>query len=72
MATVRNLSRPSEPVDRPYLTPNRKVAALDIPLYAGEIVLNSTDGNMYVAAPPINGVLSATDWAKYAFGLGLN
>jgi len=55
------------------LTPNRKVAALPVPLYAGEVILNTADGNMYVAAPPINQVpMTASDWAKYAFGLGLN
>jgi hypothetical protein len=72
MATVPNLARPNEAVDRPYLTPNRKVAALPVPLYAGEVILNTADGNMYVAAPPIGGVIDAACWAKYAFGLGLN
>ena len=72
MATVPNKAFPMI-VDPPYLTPNRKVAALPVPLYAGEVILNTADGNMYVAAPPINQVpMTASDWAKYAFGLGLN
>jgi hypothetical protein len=71
---VPNLSNPAI-VDRPYLTPNRRLSALAVPLYAGEIVLNTTDGNAYVAVPPIGlpiGSWAATDWAKYAYGIGLN
>ena len=63
MAIVPNLGNPGM-VDKPYLTPNRKVAALPVPLYAGEIVLNTTDGKSYTWA--------ATDWTVYAYGLGLN
>jgi hypothetical protein len=59
-------------VDLPYLTPNRAVSALPLPLYAGEVILNTTDGNMYIACPPINTPFATTHWAKYAFGLGLN
>lgn len=70
-----NLSRPMEAVDKPYLTPNRKLAALAVPLYAGEIIVNTTDGQCYVAVPTI-GVPStswtAADWAKYGYGIGLN
>jgi hypothetical protein len=72
MATVANKARPGDPIDPPYLTPNRKVSSLPVPLYAGEVILNTTDGSMYVACPVINSVPSANDWAKYAFGLGLN
>lgn len=72
MAIVPNLGNPG-PTDKPFLTPNRKVAALPVPLYAGEIVLNTTDGKSYVAVPitPI-GTWAATDWTVYAYGLGLN
>jgi hypothetical protein len=71
---VPNLSNPSI-VDKPYLTPNRKGAALVVPLYAGEIFLNTADGNCYVAVPPIGVPISgwaATDWCKYAYGFGVN
>lgn len=74
MATVPNLAFPGI-VDRPYLTPNRKLAALPIPLYAGEIVLNTTDGQCYVAVPPIGLPQinwAVNDWAKYGYGIGLN
>jgi hypothetical protein len=44
-----------------------------MPQYAGEIVINTTDGQCYVAVPPIaQGGLSTTDWVKYAYGIGLN
>ena len=72
MATVVNKARPSDPIDTPFLSPNRRVSALPMPLYAGEIILNTTDNNMYVAATPINQPFATTDWAKYAYGLGLN
>jgi hypothetical protein len=71
MATVQNKS--TGQIDRPYVSPNRKVAALDMPLYAGEIVINTTNQECYVAVPPINqGGLAVTDWVKYAYGMGLN
>ena len=70
MATVPNLGAPG-PTDRPYLTPNRRLAALAVPLYAGEIVLNTTDGQCYVAVP-VAAPFLATDWAKYGYGLGVN
>jgi len=71
MATVMN--KATGLVDKPYVSPNRKVAALDMPLYAGEIVINTTSGECFVAVPPISqGGLSVTDWVKYAYGMGLN
>ena len=73
MATVPNKS--TGQIDVPYLTPNRRLAALPVPLYAGEIVLNTTDGQCYVAVPPIGapiGFWTAADWAKYGYGIGLN
>jgi hypothetical protein len=61
------------PVDRPYLTPNRKVAALDIPLYAGEIVLETTAKKAYVAVPITPyGSWTSADWVEYGYGIGLN
>jgi hypothetical protein len=72
MATVQNLARPGV-IDQPFISPNRKVAALGMPLYAGEIVLNTTNQTAYVAVPPVSqGGLAATDWIVYSVGLGLN
>ncbi len=72
MATVRNLTNPGV-MDRSYTSPNRKVTALDVPLYAGEIVLNTTDQKCYVAVPPLaQGAVTATDWVLFSYGLGLN
>jgi hypothetical protein len=71
MATAPN--KATGQVDVSYIAPNRKVAALDMPLYAGEIVINTTDKECYVAVPPVGqGGLSVTDWVKYAYGIGLN
>lgn len=71
MATV--LNKATGQVDVSYIAPNRKVAALGMPLYAGEIVINTTDQKCYVAVPPISqGALSATDWVLYGYGIGLN
>jgi len=71
MATAMN--RATGQIDVSFVAPNRKVAALGMPLYAGEIVINTTDGQTYVATPPVSqGGLSATDWVKYSYGMGLN
>jgi hypothetical protein len=71
MATVQNKS--TGQIDVSYVAPNRKVSALPMPLYAGEIVINTTDGQTYVATPPTSqGGLAATDWVKYSYGMGLN
>jgi hypothetical protein len=71
MATVIN--RATGMIDRSYVAPNRKVAALDMPLYAGEIVINTTNQECYVAVPPVSqGGLAVTDWVKYSYGMGLN
>ena len=72
MATVRNLGRPSEPVDPSYISPNRRVALPTLPLFNGEVILNTADSQMYVACTPVNAMPLPTDWAKYAYGLGLN
>lgn len=71
MATAPN--KATGQVDVSFIAPNRKVAALDMPRYAGEIVINTTDLKAYVAVPPVpqNG-LAITDWVVYAYGLGLN
>ena len=72
MATVRNLAN-NAIIDQPFISPNRKVAALGMPLYAGEIVLNTTNQTAYVAVPPTaQGGLAVTDWIVYSVGLGLN
>ena len=72
MATVVNLARPGV-VDQPYIAPNRKVTALDMPRYAGEIVINTSNQTAYVAVPPTaQGGLAVTDWIVYSVGLGLN
>ena len=72
MATVQNSGRPG-PVDKPYSFPNRKVAALDVPLYAGEIVLDTTKLLWYVATPltPF-GTWSATDWTEFGIGRSID
>ena len=71
---MQNLGNPGA-IDRPYTTPNRRGAALVVPLYAGEIFLNTATGLAYVAVPPI-GVppagWAATDWVQFSYGLGLN
>lgn len=71
MATAPN--KATGQVDVSFIAPNRKVAALDMPRYAGEIVINTTDFKCYVAVPPTsqNG-LSVTDWVLYGYGIGLN
>jgi hypothetical protein len=74
MATVQNLSFPGT-IDRPYTTPNRRGAALPVPLYAGEIFLNTASGLAFVAVPPTGlpiGSWAATDWVQFSYGLGLN
>jgi len=71
MATVMN--RATGQIDKPYGSPNRKVAALDMPLYAGEIVINTANQECYVAVPPTSqGGLAVSDWVKYSYGFGLN
>jgi hypothetical protein len=71
MATAIN--KATGQIDRSYVAPNRKVAALDMPLYAGEIVINTTNQECYVAVPPVSqGGLAVTDWVKYSYGMGLN
>ena len=72
MAIVPNLARPGQ-VDGSYIAPNRKVAALGMPLYAGEVVINLADLKTYVAVPPAaQGGLATTDWVLYGYGIGLN
>jgi len=72
MAIVPNLGRPG-PVDKSFVVPNRKVAALDIPLYAGEIVLNTTNQIAYVAVPITPyGTWSATDWVEFGYARGID
>ena len=50
MATVRNKAQYA-PLDKKYAMPNRKLAAspfnTTVPLYTGEIVLDTTTGNMW-------------------------
>jgi hypothetical protein len=71
MATAIN--KATGQIDVSYVAPNRKVAALDMPRYAGEIVINTTDQGCYVAVPPVSqGGLAVTDWVKYSYGIGLN
>ena len=71
MATAVN--KATGQIDVSYIAPNGKVAALDMPRYAGEIVINTTDLECYVAVPPVSqGGLAVTDWVKYAYGIGLN
>jgi hypothetical protein len=72
MATVQNLAFPGI-VDPSYISPNRRVAALPtLPAFNGEVILNLADNQMYIAATPVGMVPQGTDWAKYAYGLGLN
>jgi hypothetical protein len=71
MATAAN--KATGLVDVSYVAPNRKVASLGMPLYAGEIVINTTNQNCYVAVPPVSqGGLATTDWVLYTYGMGLN
>ena len=72
MATVANKANLGQ-IDVSYVAPNRKVGALGMPLYAGEIVLNTANNECYVAVPPVSqGGLATTDWVKYSYGMGLN
>lgn len=68
MAIVPNLAR-NEPIDRPYLTPNRSNAGPPATaLYAGEIVYDSTAKACIVnVGPP-----ATPQWAPWTYGLGLN
>jgi hypothetical protein len=62
MATVPDLARPSEPLDRPLSSPNRTVTAsplgAETPQYRGELVVSSADGTVYIALGTTN-----TSWA---------
>jgi hypothetical protein len=71
MATAPN--KATGQVDVSFIAPNRKVAALDMPRYAGEVVINTTNQNCYVAVPPVpQAGLATTDWVLYSYGTGLN
>ncbi len=53
MATVVNKADPGGKLDKKISSPNRKIAGNPLssvtPLYAGEIVLDSSTGNMWYA-----------------------
>jgi hypothetical protein len=66
MAIVADLARPGDVIDVPLSSPNRRVAGAPaslslVPLYAGEIVQNTSNGDLWFAAG-----LTATAWAPYA------
>ena len=58
MAIVPDIAG-NTPLDRPYTTFNRKVAAepngSTVPAYAGEIVLDTTNNVLWKAMDPTNG-----------------
>ena len=65
MAIVKNLGRPSEPVDVPYTTPNRSNAGPPATAqYAGEIVYDSTAKACIVAL----GNPASPAWAPWSYG----
>jgi hypothetical protein len=67
MATVPNTGNRAQPIDGSFVTPNRKLASLTAPLYAGEIVLNTTNNLCYVATD-----LTATGWVQFTYGMAIN
>jgi hypothetical protein len=66
MATVRNLGRPSDPIDVPYTSPNRTVSMPSVPFYCGEIVFDTGSNQTFVG-------LSVTppEWAPFHYGYNL-
>jgi len=65
MAIVKNLARPSEPVDVPLTTPNRSNAGPPATaMYAGEIVYDSTAKACIIAL----GSPAAPAWAPWTYG----
>jgi hypothetical protein len=69
MAVVADLARPGEPLDRPQTKPNRKAAGSPItlaltPSYAGEIVLNTDTGELWLALGT-----ASNDWVPAVLGV---
>jgi hypothetical protein len=67
MAIVYDKGRDATPVDKPLTSPNRVNAGTPIsvltPLYAGEIILDSTSGILYYAFG-----LTSSSWTQANIG----